>query len=289
VKTFERPRCVANFLASVRRHYPAIRVLVCDDSREPLYADGAEPAPGVRWLTLPFAAGHTVGAGRNHLLARTETPLFFLADDDHVFNRHTRLDCLHGILTRHALDLVGGAQGRGDYGCAVFVPRDSVVEQRFLEHRGEIEPGVVRCDRVSNTFLARTDAVRRMGGWEERVLANEHADFFLRATRAGLRIAQAGYVYVDHDRSGELAEGWLGRWFGRWLPHRDREYHSLMVGADNALGLRGRDARERQRRFVFEKNGVSAIVDVANRRLRRPLERAIGAPFYDAPPCPSSP
>jgi hypothetical protein len=273
VKAFERPQCVATLLESVRRFYPSLAVLVCDDGREPLYADGVEPAAGVRWFTLPFAAGHTLGAGRNHLLRQVATPLFFLADDDHVFTRHTRLDVLRAVLNRHALDLVGGSQEKGDLGAAIFEQRGDVVYQRFYEHRGVLEPGVVRCDRVSNTFLARTERVREIG-WEERVYAAEHADFFLRATRAGLRIALVGYVHVDHDRTQETVRGWLGWLVGRWLPHRDRFYARLRRGGD------GVDAAELERKFVLEKNGVRKIVSVESGARRRALAREISEPFY---------
>lgn len=279
VKTFERPACVAMCLASVRAFYPTVPILVCDDGRETLFADGEEPAPGIRWLTLPFEAGHTLGAGRNLLLSKVTTPFFFLADDDHAFTACTRLDLLAGVLRRHRLDIAGGAQDRGDYGGAIFERKGDLVYQRFHEFHEELEAGVVRCDRISNTFLARTEAVRAIG-WEERVHGSEHADFFLRASGAGLRIAQVGYVYVDHRRDCETPTGWLGRLFGRWLAHRDRAYAWLRRGGDQA----GADWLEREREFVHKKNGIRAIVDVHNRARRRGLEARIGKPYYDRPP-----
>jgi GT2 family glycosyltransferase len=283
VKTFERPACIAQCLASIRRFYPTLPVLVCDDGREPLFADGFEPVEGVRWLTRPFSAGHTLGAGRNHLLRNVATPLFFLADDDHVFNPHTRLDVLHGVLHRHGLDIIGGSQERGDCSFATFKERDGFVEQHFHVYHEELEPGAVRCDRVANTFLARTARVRAVG-WEERVHGAEHSDFFLRATRAGFRTGFVGYVYVDHDRSCEQATGWSGRLFGRWLPHRDRFYAWLRAGGDQA----GADARQREQEFVLKKNGVRAIVHFSNQGRRAALEAKLGSPFYGRPPVPPS-
>jgi GT2 family glycosyltransferase len=279
VKTFERPACVAMCLASVRDFYPKVPILVCDDGREPLFANEEQPAPGIRWLTLPFEAGHTLGAGRNHLLRNLTTPFFFLADDDHAFTAHTRLDLLAGVLHRHSLDIVGGAQDRGDYGGAIFERKGDLVYQRFHEYHEELEAGVVRCDRISNTFLARTEAVRNIG-WEERVHGSEHADFFLRASGAGLRIAQVGYVFVDHRRDCETPTGWMGRLFGRWLPHRDRAYAWLRRGKDQA----GANWAEREQEFVHKKNRIRAIVDVQNRALRRELEARIGTPYYEQPP-----
>ena len=284
VKTFERPTCILPCLTSIRARFPALEILVCDDSHEPLFTDGTEPAPGIRWLTLPAEAGHTLGAGRNHLVRHVRTPLFFLADDDHAFTPATRIDLLYAILRRHDLDIVGGAQDRGDYGGAVFQQEGDVVYQRFHEYHEELEPGVVRCDRISNTFLARTERVRAIG-WEERVHGTEHADFFLRASRAGLRIAQVGYVYVDHRRDWEIPVGWSGRWLGRWMSHRDGRYVALRRGQDVA----GPDWRAREVEYVFRKNGIRTIVDVRNRSLRAPLEAKIGSPYYDGPPTPLAP
>jgi hypothetical protein len=267
--TFERPRCIAQLLASVRRFLPGIRTLVCDSSRAPLFADGTEIPGGITWLTLPPGIEHTVGAGRNHLLRHVGTPYFFLCDDDHVLTEHTDLAAMHGFLERHAYDIVGGCQGKGDYGTAVFEQAGDVVYQRFYRHRGVIEPGVVRCDRVSNTYLARTHAVREVL-WEHRVYANEHAEFFLRATRRGLKIAQMGAVYVDHRRDCEGARGVVGHLLGRLLPHRDRAYARAMIGA-NALGLRSRAARDRERKYCFEKNGIRRIESVSRAEDRAAL------------------
>jgi GT2 family glycosyltransferase len=278
VKTFERPRCIVNFLESVRRHYADIQVMVCEDSRVPLFEDGAEPSPGVHWLTLPFSAGHTLGAGRNHLVGRVTTRRLFLADDDHEFTVHTRLDLMAQIMDRHGLDIVGGAQDRGDYGGAIFERKGDVVFQRFHEHHGLIEPGLVRCDRVSNTFMAATAAVDEVG-WEENVYGGEHAEFFWRATQGGLSIAQVGYVYVNHRRDLEEASGWSGHLFGWLRGHRDLQYYRLRQGEDQA-----ESRAERQRRHVLTKNGIQRFKDVRNRRQRARLEALIGTPFYDAPP-----
>ncbi len=278
VKTFERPCCVVRFLRSLRRHYPTLGVLVCDDSREPLFPDRCEPLPGVTWLVLPFEAGHTLGAGRNHLVANVKTPFLFVSDDDHLITPGTRLPAMLAFLQESGYDLVACAPGRHSYGAATFDQVGDVVYQRFHEHRGLVAPRVVRCDRVSNVFVARTEAVRRVL-WEDRVYANEHADFFLRATREGLRIAQMGGAFVDHDRRCEAPSGLVGRLLGRLLPHPDGRYRALRLGGGPETGgSRARRARELYRQHVLEKNGIRAIVDVKRRSARRDLDRLIGPP-----------
>ena len=54
------------------------------------------------------------------------------------------------------------------------------------------------CDRVENFFLARTQSVRELSGWDERLKVAEHQDFFLRAQRAGLKVGYTPLAGVDH-------------------------------------------------------------------------------------------
>jgi hypothetical protein len=276
VTTFQRPGCVVQLLKSIRHYFPQLPILVCDSSTEPLFDDGQVVQPGITWLRLPNELEHTVGAGRNHLIRQVKTEYFFLCDDDHVFTRDTDMEAMHRFLERHDYDLVGGCQGREDYGTAIFDERDRVVYQRFYKHYGLVEAGVVRCDRVSNSYLARTGPVRELL-WEHRVYASEHAEFFLRASRRGLKIAQMGGVYVRHDRSCEEARGVVGRLLGWLLPHRDREYHKLMVDGEGAFGAPSERARELERKYCFEKNGIERIESVSNpvdkAKLRRLLRK----------------
>jgi hypothetical protein len=279
VKTFERPACVAQCVVSIRRFYPGIAVIVCDDGRETLFGNDEEPIPGVRWITVPFESGHTIGGGRNVLLRAVTTPFFFLADDDHVFTPGTRLDVFYGVMRRHRLDIAGGAQGKGDCTIAVFEERGDVVLQRFHVYHQELEPGVVLCDRIANSFLGRTARVNSVG-WEDRIYGGEHSEFFLRTSRQGFRTAFVGYVYVDHDRSRETATGILGRILGPLLPHRDRVYAWLTRGGDQP----GEDAKALARRFVLEKNGIRALTHIPNRHLGRRLRKQLAEPFFDKPP-----
>jgi hypothetical protein len=275
IKTFERPCCVARLLVSIRKYFPGVLVRVCDDSRVPLFEDGAEPSPRVVWHTLDYDLGHTLGAGRNHLLAKTDTPFFFLLDDDHEITEATDVRAMLAFLERSGFDLVAGAQGRDEYGAAVFERFGPYIVQRFHKHHGLVEPRVVRCDRTSNTFLARCDAVRPFG-WEPNVYANEHADFFLRVKAHGLRVAQMGGVYVEHDRRCEPVRGVLARISDRLVAHRDGAYRALRRGDEGFSLLPGRRAKKLYRKFVLEAHGARDIVDVSLPWERRALERLIG-------------
>lgn len=260
IKTFERPCCIVRLLKSIRQYYPTIQILVCDDSRQPLFQENESPQANITWFTLPFELGHSIGAGRNHLLDRVQTKYTFLCDDDSIFNQHTRLDNMYAFLEASHYDLIGGAAGKDKANISVFEQYGAVVYQRFGRHKGLIAPGIVRCDRVDNVWLAKTEAVQKVR-WESRTVANEHNDFFLRASRQDLKIAQMANVYVGHDRNCEVATG-IGKFLWWILPHRDREYHNFTVASNNFLGIRSDHAKALEKKFIFEKNGVDNIINI---------------------------
>jgi GT2 family glycosyltransferase len=54
------------------------------------------------------------------------------------------------------------------------------------------------CDLVENFFVARTESVRALGGWDDRLKVAEHAEFFIRAKLAGLKVGYTPLAAVDH-------------------------------------------------------------------------------------------
>ncbi len=202
MKTFQRPLTAARAVEHLRRHFPEIRLLVADDSREGL----AFEHPRAEVVRLPFDSG--VSKGRNALLERVETPFFLLMDDDHWFSRQTKLARMLGILERERFDILA---------CHVFFRRHT--ERMFPKRRLNgffmnlrLENGTLElidahhqktrawcvCDLVENFFLARTESVRALGGWDERLKIAEHTDFFIRAQRAGLKVGYTPFAGVDH-------------------------------------------------------------------------------------------
>ncbi|HMP06423.1 MAG TPA: glycosyltransferase, partial [Lacipirellulaceae bacterium] len=167
VKTFERPRSLERLVRSLRQRYPALRVLVGDDSMRPY------PRADVDYVRLPVDVG--AAAGRNALLAMVTTPYFVSLEDDFALTDRSRLDLLLETLQQH-----DGALAAGD-----------LVECRRrrpwgVERRREVNQGVIRregdslrlvrghcgavgdayqCDVTPQFFVARTDAIRAVGGW----------------------------------------------------------------------------------------------------------------------------
>ena len=216
IKTFERPNSLKNLLKSVRNlgvNYP---ILIADDSRESsetfirsLFSD----LP-ITYLNLPFDTG--LSEGRNVLLNNVTTPYFVLCDDDYVFESRTDFVRAYNHLIHNNLDIVGG-----DYYNYVNIPSLKVFFRQLLHpfrlkrfflnqyttdsyignfniKEGGCEllvtskpPNVspVLCDLVNNFFIAKTDSIKKMGGWDKALKMGEHEDFFLRSKQSGLKVA----------------------------------------------------------------------------------------------------
>jgi GT2 family glycosyltransferase len=202
MKTFQRPQTAARAVEHLRRWYPEIRLLIADDSREAL----AFSHPQAEVIRLPFDCG--VSRGRNALLERVETEFFLLMDDDHWFSRQTRLDRMLEILERERFDI---------FACHVYFRRHT--ERMFPKRRLNnfflnlrLEGGTLEliegyhqktrswraCDMVENFFIARTERVRELGGWDDRLKIAEHAEFFIRAKQLGLKVGYTPLSGVDH-------------------------------------------------------------------------------------------
>lgn len=221
IKTFERPRTVARLIASLRRLYPDLRLLVVDDSRHP------RPIPGVEWLTLPFDSG--VSAGRSAGLKQVQTPFTLLLDDDFVFYHRTGLRAaLVAMMQYPEIDIMGGTVLQlphfhaSDYRAAGLYPT-AAAPVRPLGSR--IGPFPVY-DKVPNFYIARTERLRLVD-WDPQIKRQDHADFFTRARgvlisvyNAELRCLHAqtpfNAHYMQHRRDLDADMALL-----RWRYYRD--------------------------------------------------------------------
>lgn len=175
IKTFERPGPCADLVRSIQRLYPAMPIIVVDDSREPRAIAGTE------LVRLPFDSG--VGAGRQAGLERVATPFVLNLDDDFLLYRGTRLGAaLDALRLYPELDLVGGRV----IDLPLLISHDFRAAGLFpTKAQPKIAPGtrfgpVEVLDKVPNFFLARTEAVRAVG-WNPKLKRLDHADFFTRA------------------------------------------------------------------------------------------------------------
>jgi len=175
IKTFERPHACARLVASLKRLYPAMLIIVVDDSRSPLQLNGVET------VVLPFDSG--VGAGRQAGLDRVGTPFLLNLDDDFLLYGGSHVGAALAALDQTpSLDLVGGRV----IDLPLLITHDFRRAALFpTKARPKIAPGtrlgqVEVLDKVPNFFLARTEAVRAVG-WNPKLKRLDHADFFTRA------------------------------------------------------------------------------------------------------------
>jgi glycosyltransferase involved in cell wall biosynthesis len=175
IKTFERPRVVERLVASIRRRYPTLPIVVVDDSRAP------RELPSVETIVLPFDSG--VSAGRQAGLDRVTTPYVLLLDDDFVFYGGTDLArALGRLAAQPRIDILGGQL----IDLPLLRRRKPPLGQIFRTTAEPLVPigtridGLPVCDKVANFYIARTDSLRRVG-WNAVLRRLDHADFFTRA------------------------------------------------------------------------------------------------------------
>lgn len=175
IKTFERPARLRRLLKSIRRFYPALAVIVVDDSKHPLELEGVET------VKLPYDSG--VSAGRREGLSRVTTKYMLNLDDDFVFYNGTRLASALGVMERfEQIDIMGGKVVDlplyivHDYaGVGLFPTR-----AKSLNLPGTLIGGMPVYDKVANFFIGRTEHIRLVD-WDPQLKRLDHADFFTRA------------------------------------------------------------------------------------------------------------
>ena len=175
VKTFERPAILRRLVASIRRRYPSLPIIVADDSREP------SRLPEVDTIVLPYDSG--VSAGRQAALDRVRTPLC------RGSRRRLRIlahDCTRTCGAKLArnptIDILGGQL----VDLPLFRVRQPPLGQIFATRAHPLVPigstidGLLVCDKVANFYVARTERLRLVG-WDAALRRIDHADFFTRA------------------------------------------------------------------------------------------------------------
>jgi glycosyltransferase involved in cell wall biosynthesis len=244
VKTFERPDALRRLVASIRRRYPRLAIVVVDDSAKSL-----DPVPdGVtRYEHRPYNSLGAAG-GRNLGLRLVETPYVLCSDDDMAFERRTDLGKLQRAVEDTSFDVVSCVwldfdpwkdicRGPRRFEGTLDI-EDSVLVHRLGATRGTLE-GLPVFDIVHQFFLA---SVERLGPdpWDAELNLSEHYELFLDLKERGLRCTRLPDVVVQHRQ--ELPAGYqevredTGRYVELWLAKRGlrgrREEGSLFRASD---------------------------------------------------------
>jgi glycosyltransferase involved in cell wall biosynthesis len=234
INTFERSQSLRRLVRSIRKFYPKLHIIVADGSFQP------NPIAQVEYIRLPPDSG--VSSGRNACLERVKTPFFLLLDDDNEFSRCTRIERLLATIQDFDVDLAAGEYTR----CKSrllwirkkpepFVGTIKRVGSQLTITPGYrvVKPGLNSCDLAHNFFVARTERIRKIGGWADVLKINEHAEFFVRFKERGLKAAYCPEVTVRH-------------WFARsanYVRYRDRNFWPLaaqLMGITKLIDMSGR-------------------------------------------------
>lgn len=216
---FRRPHCVERQVASLRRFYPQLPVIVGDNGDHPATIDD----PRVTYLRFPFDLG--ISASRNRLVRECRTPFVLLLDDDYVWTDDTRIERFLDVLDSDPeVGVVGGwcDDVRPDRRCRIDWALDLEVFRGALRARNTHDrfPRIARggtayrcCDTVLNFALFRREMLNEHR-WDERLKLQEHWDFYLAVKRAGRwRVAFTPEVAIRHerDRPPENYQSFRGR------------------------------------------------------------------------------
>ncbi|XP_041257176.1 beta-1,4 N-acetylgalactosaminyltransferase 1 [Onychostruthus taczanowskii] len=239
-KTFLRYDKLRGLIASIRRFYPSVTIVVADDSQRPEPLAG----PHLEHYLMPFGKGWF--AGRNLAVSQVTTKYVLWVDDDFIFTPRTRLEKLVDVLERTSLDLVGGAVREITGYTTTYRQRlsvrgggaggDCLRTRPGFHHRLAGFPACVVTDGVVNFFLARTDKVRQVG-FDPRLRRVAHLEFFIDGLGV-LHVGSCEDVVVDH--ASKLALPWR-------RSEGERQYNRYRYPA-----ARDDSVRLKQRLFFFK-------------------------------------
>ena len=225
IKTLERREQLVLLLRSIYKLGFAGPVLIADDSKCSYRQTVMNLFPGrdITYLVMPYDSG--TSAGRNLMVEQVKTSFFVLCDDDFIFESRTRIPWMIQMMEENNLDILGGVffqynlksrKGRVfdslsklafrvglcvppldyyEYFAGFDLDSDTVRVRKVTYH----DPFTV-CDLTHNFFVARTESVRSVGGWNNNLKGGEHQNFFIRAKMKSLRVATTRLSGIVHNR-----------------------------------------------------------------------------------------
>uniref|UniRef100_A0A8C6XZI3 Beta-1,4 N-acetylgalactosaminyltransferase n=1 Tax=Naja naja TaxID=35670 RepID=A0A8C6XZI3_NAJNA len=208
-KTFLRYDKLRELIASIRKFYPTVTIIIADDNQDIEHMQG----PHIEQYFMPFGKGWF--AGRNLAISQVTTKYVLWVDDDYIFSPHTKVEKLVDVLEKTSLDLVGGAIREitgyiNTYRQQISVQPGNERGDCLRIHQGyhhiiEGFPDCVVTDGVINFFLARTEKVLQVG-FDPRLNRIAHLEFFIDALGI-LHVGSCSNVMVDHASKVKLP--WL--------------------------------------------------------------------------------
>ena len=159
-KSFNRQNLAKRCYRVIKSYYPKARVVIADDSKEPLKIDNI--AEGDLILHLPFNSG--LSKGLIAALAEVKTPYTMRMDDDELLTPSTRVHDQLSFLQKHQeVDLAAVQMGhRRPKRKAELYSQMAMSKRLAIPVHTSIEGHEV-VFKTPNVFLSRTESLRRVG------------------------------------------------------------------------------------------------------------------------------
>lgn len=188
--------------AILQQDYAELELIVVDTSRAA--CDGLPDDDRLTYLHLPGAAGNR-NWQRNTGLARARGEIAVVCDDDILPSPAW----LREMVAPYADPQVGGVGGRVIEGPDVKVEKSSGREVGHVAWWGQVEgdfrartPGPVEVDHLKGCNLSfRTDVLRQIGGYDERIdgwAMRDETDVCVRVRNAGYKLLYSPDAVVEH-------------------------------------------------------------------------------------------
>ena len=220
VKTARRPHLILRQAKSVRNKLGFdLPTVVYDDGPDDYSAETRGDI--AEYPLLRYIVGHDedlgIARGRDLALLQVQTKYFFLLDDDITFTEHTNIAKLVEILdTTDATVASASYENGGLFTAFLEFGYFSTKKSRLGMFKGLCAranqtipnfPSCVRCETSPNVFLARTQQIKDIGGWDPELMILEHKDIFIRLKAAGMKLAHCDDVKLRHSRPSKGTEG----------------------------------------------------------------------------------
>ncbi len=204
VATHERQKALSEMVDSFHQYYPQLKIIAVDSSREVNVRNDI--------VHILDADNPGISVKRNKALSQVSTPLFLLLDDDYICTDQTDIQKLIARIQQGNTIVWGQIHNvwseQYDFHGYYTIMRDTLYH--FVDRKN---PVTQRYDTMFNFFVWKTDTIRAIGWWDEKLqYAREHDDFFLTMKQKKLPVAYEESVVVDHENY----EKHHGRENSRW-------------------------------------------------------------------------
>ena len=228
-KSFERQKQAKALYKSIRKNYPDVRIVIADDSSQPLELEGEN----LQIIQMPFNSG--LSKGLNLALAEVKTPFLMRMDDDELLTRRSNIaDELRFLFANPEIDLIGftcldAVKFRSLKSSIVPYFQFSMKEAPLplkVPHGTRIDANHIVLGKVPNILLARTESIRKVG-WDDNIRMIDHHDFFFRA--AGVlvsAISLTSIVFHNHNFFSPEYDRYRSDWKGDAIYIRRTRYGS---------------------------------------------------------------